>query len=799
VPPYRRWTVLRGPGGKFVCQNYDAAWRQLGCEALGIGFSAKNLAVNPRQNLDLMVVFVLGAIGSLIFITQKQLRQIIEGHGIKGSGATGYLSWYWFRPIFGVVIAFAIYLLYKTGAAALGSGTDSILAADVNLPMLALISLFAGLLSWHALDVIETRGRRWLDSQKREDLYASGLEAALRNADRSPSELAVQIARTPIQIDRWIAGRDKVTPEMQDRISTWLDRPRIELFSKDEIDETKKNEMRWATGLKRALDNADTSMDVEKLAVLLGRNPEIVEAWRDLRLQVEPAVQLQLAEALKMRPADLFDKDRPDTKWWAHGLRVALEDEKAAIRNAEDLALKVESSIESVHRYMELERPVPKSLQDSIASALDLTHSQLFTTKPPMAGDFMWASKLRSAMRGSRYKRAVELAEAVDTDVFRVRAWMEMEICEGDEPPPNCGQVAQATRKRIARELSVASEMIFRVERADGDFKWAVMPLFGDKVNKHGILAFAESLDVDKSRVECWMERTKPVAPETQLRIKEELGFAPDDEGLFEWVDTTETKLLEGEWWATNLRAAIRDQGLSVASLAGTIGGSEDELHGYVELEGPVPSQIRAKLANALGVLHEQIFVQDPPSPKKFFWAPYLRGKMAECGKTSADLAREIGGDVGRIRNWMEMDDGKILWRDDKDNQEKGGTLRGRPKPPDPYRNKRGTTSAKRVAKWTFSPLRTFSGTSSKSPRLSSGRMISLIPARRAAMSFSRTPPMGNTSPVSVISPVMAIRRTGRFRASESRAEAIVIPAEGPSLGVAPAGTWRWINAFSKN
>lgn len=289
---------------------------------------------------------------------------------------TGYLSWYWFRPIFGVVIAFAIYLLYKTGAAALGSGTDSILAADVNLPMLALISLFAGLLSWHSLEVIEARGRRWFDSQKREDLYASGLEAALRNAGRSPSELAVQIARTPTQIDRWIAGRDKVTPEMQDRISTWLDRPRIELFSKDEIDETKKSQMLWATGLKRGLDKADTSMDM---------------------------------------------------------------------------------------------------------------------------------------------------------------------VC------------------------------------------------------------------------------------------------------------------------ATNLRSAIRVKGTSIASLAGTIGGTEDELHGYVELEGPVPAQIRAKLASALGVPHEQIFVQDPPSPKKFLWAPRLRGKMAECGKTAADLAREIGGDVGRIRNWMEMDDVDIL------------------------------------------------------------------------------------------------------------------------------------------
>ena len=72
-----------------------------------------------------------------------------------------------------------------------------------------------------------------------------------------------------------------------------------------------------------------------------------------------------------------------------------------------------------------------------------------------------------------------------------------------------------------------------------------------------------------------------------------------------------------------------------------------------------------------------------------------------------------------------------------------------------------------------------------------------LMPARKAAKDFSFSPPMGSTLPRSVISPVIATSRlTGRFVRAEIRAVATVIPAEGPSLGMAPAGTWMWISSF---
>ena len=73
--------------------------------------------------------------------------------------------------------------------------------------------------------------------------------------------------------------------------------------------------------------------------------------------------------------------------------------------------------------------------------------------------------------------------------------------------------------------------------------------------------------------------------------------------------------------------------------------------------------------------------------------------------------------------------------------------------------------------------------------------MILLIPARTAPSTFSLTPPIGSTLPLRVISPVMAMScRTGRPDNADTTAEAMVTPAEGPSLGMAPAGTWMWMS-----
>ncbi len=67
-------------------------------------------------------------------------------------------------------------------------------------------------------------------------------------------------------------------------------------------------------------------------------------------------------------------------------------------------------------------------------------------------------------------------------------------------------------------------------------------------------------------------------------------------------------------------------------------------------------------------------------------------------------------------------------------------------------------------------------------------------PARWAASSFCLTPPMGSTRPFSVTSPVIPTApRTLRPVAIDTSAVTIVTPADGPSLGTAPAGTCTWM------
>ena len=55
------------------------------------------------------------------------------------------------------------------------------------------------------------------------------------------------------------------------------------------------------------------------------------------------------------------------------------------------------------------------------------------------------------------------------------------------------------------------------------------------------------------------------------------------------------------------------------------------------------------------------------------------------------------------------------------------------------------------------------------------------------------------TSPRKLISPVIDVSLlTGRCVSSDVSARNMATPAEGPSLGIPPAGMWTWRSLFSK-
>ena len=73
------------------------------------------------------------------------------------------------------------------------------------------------------------------------------------------------------------------------------------------------------------------------------------------------------------------------------------------------------------------------------------------------------------------------------------------------------------------------------------------------------------------------------------------------------------------------------------------------------------------------------------------------------------------------------------------------------------------STSSTVMTGWKVICSRTSSGTSSRSPRLRSGRITSVRPAACAASTFCLSPPIGSTRPWRVTSPVMpTVWRTGR-------------------------------------
>ena len=103
------------------------------------------------------------------------------------------------------------------------------------------------------------------------------------------------------------------------------------------------------------------------------------------------------------------------------------------------------------------------------------------------------------------------------------------------------------------------------------------------------------------------------------------------------------------------------------------------------------------------------------------------------------------------------------------------------------------STSSSDITGWNAISSRTCSGTSSRSARFRSGITTSVSPAACAASTFCLRPPIGSTRPWSVTSPVMpTVCFTGRPLRSDASAVAIVMPALGPSFGIAPAGTCTW-------
>jgi transcriptional regulator with XRE-family HTH domain/peptidoglycan hydrolase-like protein with peptidoglycan-binding domain len=642
---------------------------------LGIGFRALDMATMSRDGLDMLAVLVMGAIGSLIYLIRYLLSQLLNLR--ESQQHYRPWSWYIFRPLFGVVVAFAVYLLYRAGQIALGGATPTTISPEANLPILALFSLFAGLLSWQTLAMVQNKGERWIKAQRRENLWATGLRGALRQAGKTTAECATQVGVTPVQVDRWMGGQDKVTPEMQDRVLTWLNREPIEIFSDTNPRDVDQSTLQWATGLRRALESNPAGIDVPQLAHLVNQDVETVRAWVDLKLQVPEPMQYLIADKLKVPVEKLFTPEKPDADYWAFGLRRALKKGGSRISDAATLAKEIGSTQQRVRAYMELQEPVSKPVRMRIVEALGVDGTTLFKPDRPLDSEYRWAAKLRECMRNAGITNASELADKIDTEAIWVRSWMEQEMLEvvAGQGPPYVGQVPPDTQPMLAEALGCDAQTLFRSERSAADFRWVVMPKFGELVKERGGAdQLASQLDLDKSRVDLWMRGGEPVAPGTQQALGVYLGISVEDlDTIFTNRPPPDPSKPRSALWATGLRAAVRAHRdlRTLGRLAAELGVAPRDIYDYAELLAPVPADLRERIERAIGPLPagaKPVFSVEAPDWSEFRFAPGLAQAMAERGLKADDLAERLDVDVPRVLDWIALDERPVepLWSADK-------------------------------------------------------------------------------------------------------------------------------------
>ncbi len=271
----------------------------------GLGFDPQRISTLHRETLALIFVFVIGAIGSVIYITRYSIQLVLEGNWMTDKPKRS-LAWYLFRPFFGVVVALAAFLLFKAGQLALGNNGVLDGSGEFNLPILSVIALFAGLLSWQALEAIETRGDSWFRSQKRQYLWATGLDNGLRAEPHSRDELASNIGRSRDQVFRWLVFRDRISPEMQDRIAGWLNVPPNHLFGNEEP----QRKTLWLRVANPGREGIEASVFREELGD--GRfHEEKLDAWIDEGKSVPTMAQDRIILATGRLMSEVFTDEAP--------------------------------------------------------------------------------------------------------------------------------------------------------------------------------------------------------------------------------------------------------------------------------------------------------------------------------------------------------------------------------------------------------------------------------------------------------------------------------------------------------
>jgi transcriptional regulator with XRE-family HTH domain len=192
---------------------------------------------------------------------------------------------------------------------------------------LAVISLFAGLYSWRAIKKLDEVAERLFGAPAAgapQDLWAPGLAGALRDAARSPAQLAEALGQATDRVEAWLLAEERVPAAMQERIARELGVPAQALFGAERParprallarEEALRQALTRQTGAGDDPGKTEEEREAvrrQALAAQLGESVERVAGWLEGNRPVDPVSRHLIAAWLGRAESELFREEAPD-------------------------------------------------------------------------------------------------------------------------------------------------------------------------------------------------------------------------------------------------------------------------------------------------------------------------------------------------------------------------------------------------------------------------------------------------------------------------------------------------------
>jgi uncharacterized membrane protein len=185
----------------------------------------------PRDLLTLFVTLMMGALGSVLFVTRTYLQQ----------GDERGFAWYLFRPFLGMITALAVFVAFKAGQLTLGGVTTD---QPLNPFLLSFVAIISGLLSEQAIERLARIGGNMFRGDQEagghgqaaeaaalpsDARVAPGLAAVMSAAATSAAQLAEALGVSEAEVASWREGTP-VPHAQQDALAAALGLPPRVLF-----------------------------------------------------------------------------------------------------------------------------------------------------------------------------------------------------------------------------------------------------------------------------------------------------------------------------------------------------------------------------------------------------------------------------------------------------------------------------------------------------------------------------------------------------------------------------------------